>query len=269
GRERAQKAPNTPAAASARAADAFNRVTWRGDGDARLEELIRLARIGNRPRLTADAMEVLARRWLARSRFRDAFALCQSMPPAHDNVMLWIAAGRAEAAAGTAAKAGEHFKQGWDLHDIAARNGISCDESDVANARVWHAEWLGSQGHTDRAAKLLTLAADHFEKLGDVRERAVTLGKIADIYQARGDLDGALKIRQEEQLPVFEKLGDVRSLLVARANIALMMLERGRRDDLPEAVRLLVWSHQAAAERGFTEAAQLAQILRALGIESR
>jgi len=70
-------------------------------------------------------------------------------------------------------------------------------------------------------------------------------------------------------LPVFEKLGDVRSLLVARANIALMMLERGRREDLPEAVRLLVWSYQAAAERGFAEAAQLEQILRALGIESR
>ena len=108
-----------------------------------------------------------------------------------------------------------------------------------------------------------------YEKLGDVRSRAVTLGKIADIYHARGDLDGALKIRQEEELPVFEKLGDVRELLVARANIALTMLARNRQDDVPEIVSLLVWSYRTAAERGFAEAVQLEQILRKLGIDSR
>ena len=49
-----------------------------------------------------------------------------------------------------------------------------------------------------------------YERLGDVRERAVTLGKIADILQARGELDEALRIRREEELPVYERLGDVR-----------------------------------------------------------
>jgi phosphopentomutase len=37
-----------------------------------------------------------------------------------------------------------------------------------------------------------------YERLGDVRARAVTLGKIADVYQARGQLDEALRIRREE-----------------------------------------------------------------------
>jgi hypothetical protein len=35
-------------------------------------------------------------------------------------------------------------------------------------------------------------------------------GRIADILQARGQLDEALRIRQEEELPVYERLGDVR-----------------------------------------------------------
>ena len=44
-----------------------------------------------------------------------------------------------------------------------------------------------------------------YEKLGDVRSRAVTLGKIADVLYARGELDEALRIRREEELPVYEK----------------------------------------------------------------
>ncbi|MDG4556380.1 MAG: hypothetical protein P9F19_03140, partial [Candidatus Contendobacter sp.] len=41
-----------------------------------------------------------------------------------------------------------------------------------------------------------------YERLGDVRARAVTLGKIADVLQDRGELDEALRIRREEELPV-------------------------------------------------------------------
>jgi len=36
---------------------------------------------------------------------------------------------------------------------------------------------------------------------------AVTLGKIADVLADRGELDEALRIRGEEQLPVYERLG--------------------------------------------------------------
>lgn len=35
----------------------------------------------------------------------------------------------------------------------------------------------------------------------DIYSRAVTLGKTADIYQARGQLDEALRILKDEQLP--------------------------------------------------------------------
>ena len=74
-----------------------------------------------------------------------------------------------------------------------------------------------------------------YERLGDVRSRAVTVGKIADIFQARGDLDEALRIRREEQLPVYERLGDVRSRAVAMGKIADIFQARG---DLDEALRI-------------------------------
>src|SRR5262249_38732136 len=68
------------------------------------------------------------------------------------------------------------------------------------------------------------------EKLGDTRSLAVTKGKIADIFEARGDLDAALKIRAEELLPIFEKLGDTRSLAVAKGQIADILQARGDLD---------------------------------------
>ena len=48
----------------------------------------------------------------------------------------------------------------------------------------------------------------------------MTMGKIADILQDRGQLDEALKIRNEEELPVYERLGGVRERTVAIGKIA-------------------------------------------------
>ena len=69
----------------------------------------------------------------------------------------------------------------------------------------------------------------------DERSRAVTMGRIADILEARGELDEALRIRREEQLPVFERLGDVRSRAVTMGKIADILQARG---ELDEALRI-------------------------------
>ncbi|MGJ4953904.1 tetratricopeptide repeat protein, partial [Bradyrhizobium sp. HKCCYLS20291] len=61
--------------------------------------------------------------------------------------------------------------------------------------------------------------------------RAVTMGKIADILSARGDLDEALRIRKEELLPVFERLGDDDGIAATLWNVALIELTRERFDD--------------------------------------
>jgi phosphopentomutase len=84
-----------------------------------------------------------------------------------------------------------------------------------------------------------------FERLGVVRERAVTLGKIADVLAARGELDEPLRIRREEELPVYERLGEVRDRAVTMGKIADVLAARGELDEttaermrLPEAARI-------------------------------
>jgi hypothetical protein len=55
------------------------------------------------------------------------------------------------------------------------------------------------------------------------------MGQIAEILQTRGELDEVLRIRREEQLPVYERLGDVRGKAVTR----------------PTPVRLTGWTYRA------------------------
>ena len=74
-----------------------------------------------------------------------------------------------------------------------------------------------------------------YKKLGYVHSEAVTQGQIADILQSRGDLDEALRIRQEQELPVYRKLGDVRSEAMTQGKIADILFRRG---ELDEALRI-------------------------------
>lgn len=66
--------------------------------------------------------------------------------------------------------------------------------------------------------------------LGEVRERAITMGQIADILVLRDDLDEDLRIRKEEQLPVFERLGDVRRRAITMGRMADILVRRGDLD---------------------------------------
>ena len=91
---------------------------------------------------------------------------------------------------------------------------------------------LGDLGH---AEALLREAMEIDERLGDVYSRAVTMGRIADVLRARGELDEALRIRREDQLPAFERLGDVYSRAVTMGKIADILRARG---ELDEALRI-------------------------------
>ena len=65
----------------------------------------------------------------------------------------------------------------------------------------------------------------------DERSRAIAMGRVADILQARGALDEALRIRREEELPVYDRLGDVRARAVTLYKMAIGLIEAGGLDD--------------------------------------
>ena len=128
------------------------------------------------------------------------------------------------------------------LERAVTRNVASTDAADpdedpleIARALAEHARHLITRGEPARAEPLLRRARDLFDAGDSQGEAATAIGQIGDIVQARGDLDEALRIRREVELPVYERLGDVRSAAVTWGQIGDIVQARG---DLDEALRI-------------------------------
>ncbi len=92
-----------------------------------------------------------------------------------------------------------------EKRDLDRKRGADCDAAGLI------ADILMARSDFDEALRIRREEQlPVFERLGDVRERAVAQGRIADILEARGEFAEALRMRTEEELPVFERLGDAR-----------------------------------------------------------
>jgi hypothetical protein len=107
----------------------------------------------------------------------------------------------------------------------------------------------------------------HAETLKSLSEIADGQESLADVLQTRGELDEALRIRREEELPVYERLGATRDLLVCRWWIATYLLVRDAPGDRDEAAELLRQAHAAAEKMGIPEAGQIREVQEDEGLE--
>ena len=89
-------------------------------------------------------------------------------------------------------------------------------------------------GQLDDALLYARKALEHAGE--ESRRRALALRQVADIYQDRGDLEEALRIYQEELLPVFVSSGDSRDRAITLGKISEIFQTRGQLD---EALRIL------------------------------
>ena len=116
--------------------------------------------------------------------------------------------------------------------DALTRWAANSTEPAVQSDLLWT---LSLVAESSGALDLATRAAELMHRLdqarGADREAAMAKGKIADIFEARGQLDEALRIRREEQLPVFERLGAVREKAVTMGKIADIFQARGQLDE--------------------------------------
>jgi tetratricopeptide (TPR) repeat protein len=132
-------------------------------------------------------------------------------------------------AADCAERLGEH-----DLHIACLERGLTLtagDPIELALVAVEHASATASRDGAERAIATLSEAADLLGEAGDIRSRAITMGKIADILRQRGETDEALRIREEDELPVYERLGDIRERAVTMGKIADILQQRGETDE--------------------------------------
>ena len=118
---------------------------------------------------------------------------------------------------------------------LLLKSGLEALENSKTNERAQalaeFGELLNQKGEVGIAEQYITQAIELFAHLDDERQVCVASGRLADILHARGQLDKALAIRQEKQLPVYERLGDLRSLAVTHGRIADILYARGQLDE--------------------------------------
>ena len=91
--------------------------------------------------------------------------------------------------------------------------------------------WNLHGDYDEAAIRTATQAGKAFAAVDEEGMIAVSRSYIADILQDRGDTDEALRIRREEELPVYEQLGDTHSQAVTMGNIADILQQRGETDE--------------------------------------
>ncbi len=147
---------------------------------------------------------------------------------------LLIATAKAFLTAGDGPRGDELLDRGLQASGASRSTGDGINPSEAGTLAVEFGRRLVERGKPDEAQAMFEQAVRHFEEAGDVRSEAITWGQIGDVHHARGDLDEALRIRREQELPVYQRLGDVRSEAITWGKIGDVHYQRG---DLEEASR--------------------------------
>jgi len=125
-----------------------------------------------------------------------------------------------------------------------------------------------SVGELNEAMACFQTSLDLYRQRHDEANIAELQDRVAGILQARGELDEALRIHQQERLPVCEKLGNVHEKAVTMGKIADILQARGEldealrifKDEILPVFKQLGDVHQSAAVQG-----RIADILQARG----
>ena len=233
---------------------------WQQAEEPMQSELLRLVLLMQDQEVAAEVADHLASRAVNRHRYREAEALCQQVLafyPEHVGLLHTMA--RAQSVLGRD-EVQNTFARALRLAE--ARQGTEAQQRERANLQYNYSNWLIRTGAPNQAMTLLAQEVlPVYDKLGDVRSKAVTMGKIADIYYARGALDEALRIRLEEELPVYDKLGDVRSILICKVNIAWIYLQQTDSGCRNEARQLLCGALREARRLKLAEISTIEGVL--------
>jgi ATP/maltotriose-dependent transcriptional regulator MalT len=166
------------------------------------------------------------------------------------------------------AKSGEMSEAEQVCRDLLPR--LQNDDSEGDRAQVWGmiADVLQARGELDEALRIRREEElPVFERLGDVREKAVTESKIADLLSEQGNHDEAEAIYRNSVIPAVERLRDVRVLVWMHRDLATILLERNAPGDRDEAADLLRQAHATAERMGIPEAGEIRSIQEREGLE--
>ena len=113
------------------------------------------------------------------------------------------------------------------------RRALSQDLEDCQRSNIlWTLAYTSCRGgDLELALGAARAKVDLDSRRGDERGSALAWGIIADVLQARGQLDEALRILQEDVLHALENLGDIRSRAITMGQVADILQAKGHLDE--------------------------------------
>jgi tetratricopeptide (TPR) repeat protein len=140
------------------------------------------------------------------------------------------------------------------------------DGQTEGTSHVWRvASLLNDTGHPVEALLLRERLVEHFRRTGDRASLAGSLGGQALILEARGDLDGALAL-MEEQERLCRELGSKDGLRISLGNQAVILQARG---DLDGALALHKEEERLCRELGSKDGLRISLGNQALILQAR
>ena len=187
------------------------------------------------PERGADRLAELTQQWSSSAHLEDEYALATSMKELEDSRIVggraraWalLAIGWARSERGEIAQLEQEAKVisglAEDTRDRRAQADAAALLGDVLEAQGKLAEAQAAYGECLAISR--RLAGQDPSNAGWQRDLAVTLGDIARIRAAKGEVDAALQL-QQERLAVNEKLEDMDGIAAASWDIAQLELRR-------------------------------------------
>ncbi|WP_315781083.1 MULTISPECIES: CHAT domain-containing protein [unclassified Bradyrhizobium] len=136
---------------------------------------------------------------------------------------------------GDGAAADTLLERGVTSLEVQKANGATIDPIEAGLLVFERARRLRQSGRLEEAESSFEQARNLAEMAGHELNAIIARGEIANILASRGELDEALRIRQQEELPVYERLGESRGRAITMGQIADILAARG---DLDEALRI-------------------------------
>lgn len=118
--------------------------------------------------------------------------------------------------------------------ELRPRFEALADDDAVVRVNIRCARLLTHMGQVERAAALCAESLVRVEVTGDTAGLAELHGVLALIADRQGELERALEIRLNQEIPLYEQLADERSLAIAYGNIAELLVALGRYADALE-----------------------------------
>jgi tetratricopeptide (TPR) repeat protein len=194
-------------------------------------ETVRLSVLGKEQYIAIEMSDKLYPIMLNQYRYQEVEAMCQLVLTLGDEFRILSALASTEQCLGRS-EAAQHFERALQIIPKIETSTHHNTLWEIASAYLYQVNFLQRRGDLEVAMMFLQdYVLPIYEKLGDTKSKAMTLGRIADILEESEQFEEALHLYETEVLPIYKADQDVLSIAMTKSKIADILQTQGQLDE--------------------------------------